>query len=186
METPSITQSDLPSFVMPTPGSLWEFASHVYGSPAVEQHAISLQDECNANINIMLWCCWLEAEGVRLSANLLDEVLITIDALSIQTVGKLREARRELERSGGFTKVQALSIKKHILNAELAIEKVLLHRLQDMTCRFLEAKEYREMCANDPELTLEYYLHFINVPDAREHASRFEAECRKKDALEES
>ncbi len=184
METSSI-DTDHSQFVMPTPGSLWDFASQVYASPAVEQHAISLQDENNANINIMLWCCWLEAQDIRLSANLLDEVLITIDAISSQTVGKLREARRELERTGGFTKVQALSIKKHILNAELAIEKVLLHRLQDMTCRFLESKEYREMCVNDPELTLEYYLHFINVPDAKEHATRFESECHKKDALEE-
>lgn len=166
--------------VMPLPNSLWDFACNVYASPDIERQARQLQDDYQANINIMLWCCWLQREDIRLSVNLLDEVLVTIDALSLQTVAKLREVRRVLEQSGSFTKVQALSVKKHILHAELMIEKVLLQRLQDLTCRFLEATVYKQMCAHDSTLDLEHYLSFINVPEAHKHAALLLNMCRRQ------
>ncbi len=159
--------------------SLWNFALQVYSASEVEQQSLQLQDEYQANINIILWCCWLESEGIQLSVNLLDEVLITIDAVSLQTVAKLRDVRRVILESGAFTKVQAQTIKKHILNAELMIEKVLLHRLQDMTCRFLESKEYKDLSADDQVLTLQYYLEFIRVPDARKNAGLMRNACQR-------
>ncbi|MFL0803566.1 MAG: TIGR02444 family protein [Agarilytica sp.] len=164
---------------IPLTNSLWDFALQVYSTEEVEQQSLQLQDEYHANINIILWCCWLEAEGIQLSVNLLDEVLITIDAVSLQTVAKLRDVRRVLLESGAFTKVQAQSVKKHILNAELMIEKVLLHRLQDLTCRFVESKEYKDLSAGDDVLSLEYYLNFISVPDARKNAGLMKNSCRR-------
>lgn len=164
---------------VPLSSSLWDFALQVYSTPEVEQQSLQLQDEYNANINIILWCCWLEMEGIQLSVNLLDEVLITIDSVSLQTVAKLRDVRRILLESGAFTKVQAQTVKKHIMNAELMIEKVLLHRLQDMTCRFIESKEYKDLSAGDKTLSLEYYLDFISVPDARKNAALMANACQK-------
>lgn len=151
--------------------SLWDYATRVYSLPDFEQQSIQLQDEYQANVNIILWCCWLKAENINLSVNLLDEVLITIDSISLQTVAKLRDVRRLLKESGAFTKVQAQSIKRHILSAELMIEKVLLHRLQDLTCRFLESKEYESLSAGDQKLDLEYYFDFIRVPGAKKNAA---------------
>ncbi len=164
---------------VPLSSSLWDYALQIYSTPEVEQQSLQLQDEYNANINIILWCCWLETEGIQLSVNLLDEVLITIDSVSLQTVAKLRDVRRVLLDSGAFTKVQAQTVKKHIMNAELMIEKVLLHRLQDMTCRFLESKEYKDLSAGDQVLSLEYYLDFISVPNARKNAALMANACQK-------
>jgi len=160
-------------------GSLWEFALHVYAEPAIEQHSLQLQDEYNANVNIILWCCWLEMEGIELSVNWLDDVLITIDSVSLQTVAKLREVRRMLVESGSFTKVQALSIKKHIMNAELMIEKVLIQRLQDLTCRFIESRELEGDHSDKHCLDLEYYLTFIGVHEPRKNAGLMLNACRR-------
>ena len=46
-------------------GSLWDFAVQVYATPEVEQQSLELQDQYNANINIILWCCWLEIEEIH-------------------------------------------------------------------------------------------------------------------------
>lgn len=164
---------------IPLSSSLWDFALQVYSASEVEQQSLQLQDDFHANINIILWCCWLETEGIELSVNLLDDVLITIDSVSLQTVAKLREVRRVIVESGAFTKVQAQSAKKHILNAELMIEKVLLHRLQDLTCRFLESKDYKDISADDQKIDLQYYLAFIGVPDARKSAGLMANACRR-------
>ncbi len=174
MEKPSASCSTIP-----LSSSLWDFALQVYSASEVEKQSLQLQDDFHANINIILWCCWLETEDIKLSVNLLDDVLITIDSVSLQTVAKLREVRRVLMESGAFTKVQAQSAKKHILNAELMIEKVLLHRLQDLTCRFLASKEYRDLSVGDELLDLQYYLGFIGVPDARKSAGLMENACRR-------
>ncbi len=159
--------------------SLWDFSCNVYSKGDIEQLSIDLQDDYNANVNIILWCCWLEVEDIHLSADWLDDVLITIDSVSLQTVAKLRSVRRMLKESGSFTKVQALSIKKHILNAEMAIEKVLLQRLQDLTCRFLESKDYKNFGKEGKKLDLEYYLDFIGVDDARKSAGLIMNTCRR-------
>ncbi len=165
---------------IPLGSSLWDFAVQVYATPEVEQQTLQLQDEFNANINIILWCCWLENEDISLSARLLDEVLVTIGSLSSQTLVKLREVRRVLMESGNFTKVQAQSVKKHLLNAELVIEKVLLHRLQDLTCRFVESKDYKNtLSASDKKLDLRYYLAFIGVSDAHKNAALLLNACRR-------
>lgn len=158
---------------------LWDFSIQVYSLPEVEKYSLALQDSRNANVNIILWCCWLEAEKIRLSAKLLEDVLLTIDTVSLQTVAKLREVRRALLESAGFTKVQALSVKKHILNAELMVEKVLLQRLQDLTCRFLESKDYKNTNPEQRALDLLYYLDFIGVDDSVNVAQELLGACQK-------
>lgn len=165
---------------------LWDFSVQVYSSPEVEKVSLALQDSHNANVNILLWCCWLESENIRLSTKLLEDVLITIDTVSLQTVAKLREVRRALLESGGFTKVQALSVKKHILNAELMVEKVLLQRLQDLTCRFLESKDYKNSDTDQRVLDLLYYLDFIGVKDSMNIAQELLGVCRQAAKVEDS
>lgn len=145
------------------PGLLWEFANRVYANPKVETFSIALQDQYEANVNIMLWSCWLKLEGIELPRSCLAEVVETINEVSHQTVDKLREVRRYVKTSHHFTKVQVLGMRKHILSAELVVEKLLLQRLQDLTCRFLETVE---VAANDEALDLAYYLEVLNIPNA--------------------
>lgn len=163
--------------------SLWEFALQVYSQAEIEQQSLTLQDQFGANINILLWCCWLEIEGVPLPATRLEDVLATVESLSLKTVAKLREVRRCLA-SSGFTKVQALTIKKHILNAELMIEKVITQRLQDLTCRFLESKDYAPASKGDQQLNPHYYLEFIGATDARTTALHLVDLCRRHSMYE--
>ncbi|WP_075186993.1 TIGR02444 family protein [Teredinibacter haidensis] len=141
--------------------SLWDYSVRVFAHKDVEPIVLGLQDDYHANVDIILWCCWLEQERICLSKEALDEVLISIDTINQETLIKLREVRNHLKNAGTFTAVQAKVVSKQLVNAELMIEKVLISRLQDLTRRFA----YLMKDPNDP-LGLEYYLSFMMIPDA--------------------
>lgn len=155
-------------------GLLWEFANRIYSKPEIESLSLELQDQYGANVNILLWACWLESEEIKIPQVCLNDVVQIIDDVSHETVDKLREVRRALKNSNYFTKVQALGIKKHILNAELVVEKVLLQRLQDLTCRFLETTS---VGPDEVALDLSCYLQKLNVPEAEEKTRVYLSAC---------
>lgn len=160
---------------------LWNFSVHVYSQPEIAKESLALQNEYNANVNIILWCCWLESENLSLPTDWMDEVLINIDTVSMQTVAKLREVRRALLQTGSFTKVQAQHIKKHILKAELLVEKILLQRLEGLTWKFLVSQDnLNTIESNTDKIDLFYYLDFIGVPNARRKSSMMLNACRRR------
>jgi uncharacterized protein (TIGR02444 family) len=143
---------------------LCRFAFEIYAHEAVKECCLDLQNSHLANVNMVLWCCWLEATGIRLAPEVLPEVRSTIDAISQQTVVKLREVRAALVESGAFTRVQASLVKKHILSAELLVEKILLQKLQDMTSKYVEIKHLQPEEASRA-LGPEAYLRALGVPE---------------------
>ncbi len=153
--------------------SLWDYANTVYSRERVESMSIELQDRYNANVNVLLWATWLEEEKIMLSADVLDDVIATVDAVSLVTVNRLRSVRRDIKTVGGFTKVQSQMISKLILNAELAIEKVLLHRLQDMTLKFMEV-----MPDKIQPISLVNYLKRLNLEEPEKQSRAFIDACR--------
>lgn len=176
--------------------SLVDFAFRVYAEPKVEELCLYLQNEYHANINILLWTCWLQARDSKLSVNWLDDVLISVDTLSQLTVGRLQEVRRAIKTSLGFTKVQAKLINKHILNAELTAEKIFLQRMQDMTARFEESQRCNDDGSQrdvytasqqgfnkDHVLGPQYYLEFLQIPYAEKRASALMAYAQKADVV---
>lgn len=145
-----------------------DFAFRVYAKPELKNMCLRLQDDYHSNINILLWCSWLEYNSMPLSAQWLDDVLISVDTLSQLTVSRLREVRHAIDGMAGFTRVQAKLINKHILNAELAAEKIFLQRLQDLTSRFSEADIAAGFNVEENvPLTVQHYLDFLHVPNAR-------------------
>lgn len=152
--------------------SLWHFATSVYSQPKVEQLGLDLQERNNANVNILLWAAWLHESEISLSRDVLDDVIATVESVSLVTVNRLRSVRRDIKEIGSFTRVQSQMINKLILNAELAIEKVLLHRLQDMTSKFMEV-----MPDKVNPISLADYLKRLNIEDPESKAKEFIAAC---------
>lgn len=150
--------------------SLVDFAFRVYAEPDVEELCLYLQNEYHANVNIVLWACWLQNEDLSLSSTWLDDVLISIDTLSQLTVSRLQEIRRVIKESSGFTRVQSKMINKHIKAAELTAEKVFLQRMQDMTGRFMESQQAHPSLSRTP-LSTQFYLEFLHIPHADERAA---------------
>ena len=168
--------------VEPYQEKLIDFAFRAYAEPKIEELCLYLQNKYHANVNILLWTCWLRTESIVLQTAWLDDVLITVDTLSQLTVGRLQETRRVIKESSGFTRVQAEQINRHILTAELAAEKIFLQRLQDLTLSFLESQQNLPSSIYEV-LGPEYYLNFLRIPNASERASMLLSVSRKASIL---
>lgn len=118
-----------------TESPLWSFACGLYDFGDVKEQCLELQDVYGANVDIILWLCWQHSRQRSTSKAALAEALRIVGGHHQTLLEGLRGLRGELIASSTFTRVQEQLVRKHILAAELAIEKVLLQRLQDLTAR---------------------------------------------------
>lgn len=138
---------------------LWDFASALYAEPSIQELCLQLQDQHNANVNLILWCCWLESEGKPLGADSLiraEELVLPLDQ---SLIVPLRKLRSEVVNTA-LTRVQQSVIKKQLLSAELTAEKVQLQRLQDLTNKLEPLSNTSKQA-----LTLNYYLSSLEIYD---------------------
>lgn|SRR5690554_4094877 len=115
--------------------NLLTYAVGFYAQEPIKQKCLELQDVYGANVNTILWLCWLDSNRLHIPPAVLDEAVVIVGGINQELLSGLRELRTKLIASSSFTRVQEQLVRKHILAAELAIEKVLLQRLQDLTSR---------------------------------------------------
>lgn len=161
---------------------LIDFALELYDAPRIEELCLRLQEDYHANVNIILWSCWIEKEKISLSLEWLDDVLVAVDTLSQLTLSRLREVRRTIKDASGFTRVQAKMINKHILSAELTAEKIFLQRLEDLTMRFYEVQETTGK-TSAKTITASSYLSMLKVEKAEELAELFLERSEKSNVV---
>ena len=76
---------------------LWNFSTQTYQIPEVEAACLKLQDEFSADVNIILYCCWLGENNIELSP---DEILVliqTTEPWQNSILKPLRNARRMMK-----------------------------------------------------------------------------------------
>lgn len=78
--------------------AFWNYSIQIYQTPDVEQACLNLQNEFNADVNIILFCLWMGEQKRRLS---LDEVLVlTLTSAPWQDaiLKPLRNARKTMKQ----------------------------------------------------------------------------------------
>jgi len=107
--------------------SLWRFSLAVYANSEVEHACLRLQDECGADVNVILFCCWMGCDGRgRFDADELPDVLVMASRWYEKAIGPLRALRRGLE--GNPDPVSAdhcKATRQKVLAAELEAERAL-------------------------------------------------------------
>lgn len=114
----------------PPAPSLWDFSLALYSAPDVESICLRLQDDFQVNINILLWCCWLEVHGIHLTAMRLEQACQRIDSWDQTVVAPLRHLRRDIKQRYLANDPQIEACRQTIKTAELAAEKVELDWLE--------------------------------------------------------
>lgn len=144
---------------------LVDFACRIYTCPSIERHCRHLQDDAFANVNLVLWLAWLQDQAIYLEKEALFQAEDLIGEISGEVVALLRHVRQRMKQIGHFTRVQEQLIAKHILQAELSVEKILLERLQDLTGRLSRIQDP----ACEPLFLRDYFAHLqISMPVAEE------------------
>jgi uncharacterized protein (TIGR02444 family) len=115
--------------------SLWTFSLKLYAEQAVADVCLSLQDQFDADVNVVLFMLWSAARGRRLSLREVGDIVELVKPWQIQVVRPLRLARRSLKTpppDWTLQETEALRqrIKADELEAERLQQQVLAHFAQ--------------------------------------------------------
>lgn len=126
--------------LMFTRRSFWQFSCDFYAEPQVEKVCLTLQDEYDLNVNIILFLLWYSAaQRQLLSSSQIEALLLAIDKPQ-QWVTEYRLFRKHL-----WSKMLANKdkpnpqIKQALLSAELKLEEQVQSALFDYAKQHLAA-----------------------------------------------
>lgn len=139
---------------------LWDFSLALYGSPNVERICLTLQDEFKAKVNLLLWCCWLEARGIRLTPLRLEQALQRTASWEESVIKPLRQLRQAIKQEYGVGEGAVEACRQKIKMAELAAEKVELDSLEALAGEWAG-----DSLPLRPGENLAGYLKYIDVPE---------------------
>jgi uncharacterized protein (TIGR02444 family) len=77
----------------------WDFSLKFYEYNSVASSCIALQDSVNADVNILLYCCWVASEGaVVIKPAEFNEIIEAIDPWQSFVVRGLRKIRLDMKK----------------------------------------------------------------------------------------
>lgn len=104
----------------------WDFSIAVYARDGVAPACLSLQERRGADINLLLFCCWVGASGRGgLTAEGLERASVAVERWHEEVVRGLRAVRMRLKRdSDPAPPGLATPLRKHVGAAELEAEHI--------------------------------------------------------------
>jgi uncharacterized protein (TIGR02444 family) len=112
------------------PGAFWEFSLAYYSRERVSAACLSLQNRRGADVNILLFCCWLATLGIRLEQAGLHAAIAAVEAWRRDVQEPLRSARRAVaDHFPEIGKTDRQSIKHGMLSVELECERVAQEKI---------------------------------------------------------
>jgi len=107
-----------------TENPFWYFSLEFYGQSNVASSCIVLQDSMGADVNVLLYCCWIANEGAAaIEPAELVEIIQGIEPWQLDVVSGLRKIRRKFKQNesldlGGVSKGLLQLIKDCELESE--------------------------------------------------------------------
>ena len=108
---------------------LWAFSLSVYGEESVRQTCLDLQDRCDADINVLLLCCWVSTCGAEpLLPGDVRKLLAAARPLRNGVIKPLRAVRRYVKELAGkdsrIPEREAVALRKAVGECELSGERL--------------------------------------------------------------
>lgn len=145
--------------------TLWDFSLHQYARAGVAEACLRLQDEHGVNVNLLLWCVWLEQRGLVLDAARLRSAQKRIHAWDERYIVPLRQLRRRMKTEFGVADPGIEQVRSQIKQAELLAEKQLQSLLEVLPQSWDKAVAASAHLPTAGE-NLRFYLQQLNVADS--------------------
>jgi uncharacterized protein (TIGR02444 family) len=111
--------------------SFWDFSLAFYALPDVAPAFLRLQDECGADVNVMLFLLYLARAGRALPASEVARIHALAAPWRAEIVGPLRQVRRRLKAAvGAFEPSASAGLRSQVQRLELAAEKLQQQTLE--------------------------------------------------------
>ena len=104
----------------------WHFSLEFYGREGVADACLTLQDEFGADVNIVLYCCWVAvARGEKLEPAELTEIMTVIEPWQTGVVQRLRQIRLDMKQNQAINLGElSEELRQAIKSCELDGEKI--------------------------------------------------------------
>jgi len=112
-----------------TDNPFWTFSLALYSRKPVADYCLALQESFDADVNLLLFCCWLGCEGRLLEPGHVEFLVAEVRPLRKQLILPLRRRRQLLDRTGDQAQ------RRQLLSQELAAEQAEQQRLYTWYCR---------------------------------------------------
>lgn len=127
-------------------GEFWRFSLDLYEKKGVARALLALQRRRGADVNLLLYCCWVAASGRgRLGGGDLGRAEATIAPWREAVTLPLRETRDRIGSDNARWRIDgAQGVRSRVLDAELASERVtqgLLERMAGEAGACTDARE---------------------------------------------
>lgn len=77
-----------------TENPFWDYSLAYYSRPEVSLCCLEYQDQYGANVNLLLFCCWLGSLGLLIKPEELEQARLTINPLDQHAIQPLRAVRK--------------------------------------------------------------------------------------------
>ena len=81
------------------PSEFWSYSTDVYQRPEIEKTCLEMQNQYQADINILLYCCWLGEKRIQLTEADIKTLVDTSQPWQTNILSHLRAARTILKTS---------------------------------------------------------------------------------------
>jgi uncharacterized protein (TIGR02444 family) len=140
---------------------LWDYALAFYAKPQVAECCLQLQDAYDVNVNLVLWCLWLEARQIVLTPERLTAAIAAIERWDRDCVQVLRQLRRKMKMEFAQDLAVVASVREQIKQTELLAEKQEHLWLEAIVTEW--PSEVNKIIAGK---NLEFYLSALKVPQS--------------------
>jgi uncharacterized protein (TIGR02444 family) len=110
--------------------SFWTFSLKVYAEQAFANVCLGLQDQFDADVNVLLFMLWSAHRGRRLSPREIGDIIDLVTPWQSQVVRPLRLARRSLKIPPSDWPLQEIeALRRSVKADELEAERLQQHAL---------------------------------------------------------
>ena len=114
--------------------NFWDFSLEIYRLPGVADRLIALQDDYDADVNLVLFCCWCGQEGrLPLDATLFERADRNLGEWRREVIEVLRSLRREMKGGvSGISPKISEPLRGDVKRLELDAERVMQSALASL------------------------------------------------------
>ena len=122
--------------LMTTTESFWNFSDRTYRCEGIPDACLALQNEYGADVNVLLFCCWMGATRGEIKAESFDSVLGFSRCWADHVVRRLRHARTWMKIEGcpdpGVPEESFTNLRERIKAAEFEAEQLQENVMQSI------------------------------------------------------
>ncbi|BCA96636.1 hypothetical protein TUM19329_29970 [Legionella antarctica] len=143
---------------------LWDYSLKIYTNKDVKLLCITLQDDYDINVNIVLWCCWYASELGPFSHQFLNQVLAYNAPWHNHVTRQLRQARQWLRTNLNNELIE--SFRQDIIQLEITSEAFQQNQLYELSIKQNKAVQNSK---NAARANLQNYFNTLTTKISDHH-----------------